>query len=110
MRTAITTLFALAVASTAHGHPHNSECTSTTTVSPVATADSTAELLRELVSAPTALDRARQLLVEGDVLRTGDDLKQLIVFDFNEPQSASGALGGASKAAVSIRSTLRGKL
>jgi hypothetical protein len=60
-----------------------------------------AQLVRELQSAPTALDRARQLLVDGDALRTGEDLRELIVFDFNGAQPASGALGGASKAAVS---------
>jgi hypothetical protein len=107
MRTAITILIALAAASTADAQPHSFGCTSTMTTAnrPVATADGNAQLLRELQSAPTDLDRARQLLVDDGALRIGDDLEKLIVFDFNAAQPASGALGGASKAAVSTRYT-----
>jgi hypothetical protein len=101
MRTAIATLLALTAASTAHAHPLNSTCISTTAARPTATVDANAQLLRELQSVPTALDRARQLLVDGGALRTGDELKMRIVFDFNGAQPAPGALGGASKTAVS---------
>jgi hypothetical protein len=101
MRTGITTLLVLAAANTIGAHPHSSECTSTP-----ATADATAQLLRELQSAPTALDRARQLLVDGEALRTGDDLKSVVVFDFNGAQPVSGAQGGTSKAAVSSLSII----
>jgi hypothetical protein len=97
MRTSIASLLVLAATGTVAAHPHSSECTST----PVARPTATAELLRELQSAPTALDRARQLLVDGEALRTGDDLKSIVVFDFNGAQPASGAKGGVSKAAVS---------
>jgi hypothetical protein len=111
MRTAITFLLAIASASTAHTHPHSSECNSTSVASPAAspaaTADANAQLLRELLSAPTALERARLLLVDGETLRTGDELEKLIVFDFDGLQPASGALGGSSKAAVSIPFTFR---
>jgi hypothetical protein len=106
MRIAITTLLALAAASTAQAHPHSSSCTSTAAAEPAATADTSAQLLRDLESAPTALDRARRLLVDGETLRTGDDLRRVVVFDFNGAQPASGAMGGASKSAVSITSIL----
>jgi hypothetical protein len=102
MRTAITILLAIASASTAHAHPQSSQCNSTSAAIPAATADANAQLLRELQSAPTALDRARLLLVDGETLRTGDELEKLIVFDFDGLQPARGALGGSSKAAVSI--------
>jgi hypothetical protein len=57
-------------------------------------------LLSDLLHAPTAIDWARRLLVNGDSLCTGDDLSKRIVFDFNRAQPAAGATGGALKAAV----------
>jgi hypothetical protein len=107
MRTVITILLAIASASTAHAHPQSSECNSTSAAIPAATAGANAQLLRELQSAPTALDRARLLLVDGETLRTGDELEKLIVFDFDGLQPARGALGGSSKAAVSIPPVFR---
>jgi hypothetical protein len=110
MRTAITTLLALAAASTVQAHPHSSGCTSTAAAGPAATTDANAnaktKLLQDLQLATTDLDRARLLLLNGETLRTGDDLKEVIVFDFNDLQPASGATGGASKTAVSIAPTL----
>jgi hypothetical protein len=108
MHAVTTALFALAAATAVQAHPHSSECTSTTAARPASTMGANAQLVRELQSAPTALDRARQLLVDGDALRTGEDLRELIVFDFNGAQPASGALGGASKAAVSNLPILTG--
>jgi hypothetical protein len=106
MRNVRIVLAALMAASIAQAHPHSSSCTSTVAAPPAATESANTQLTRELQSAPTALDRARQLLVDGEALRTGEELKKLVVFDFNGAQPASGALGGASKAAVSITSTL----
>jgi hypothetical protein len=90
----------LVAASIARAHPHSSGCTSTAAVPPVATENTNTQLIREPQSAPTVLDRARQLLVDGEALRTGEELEELIVFGFNGARPASGALGGASKAAV----------
>jgi hypothetical protein len=102
MRIALKALTGLAAVGVIHAHPHSSSCTSNSASRPAATADADAELFRDLSSAPTAIERFRRLLVEGGALRTGEALEKLIVFDFNGPEPASGAMGGAVKAAVSI--------
>ncbi|KAF2844288.1 RmlC-like cupin [Plenodomus tracheiphilus IPT5] len=57
------------------------------------------QLPRDFSTPPTALDHFRRLLVLDEVLLTGQALRDVIVFDFNGAQPASGALGGTTKAA-----------
>lgn len=97
-------LIALAVVGAVRGQPHSSStsCVSTTAAQPAATADSNAQLFGDLFSAPTAIKRFQRLLVQGGSLLTGEALRKLIVFDFNGAQPANGALGGATKSAVSV--------
>ena len=64
--------------------------------------DPNAQLVNDLLSAPTAIKRFQRLLVQGGSLVTGEALRKLIVFDFNGAQPANGALGGAAKSAVRI--------
>ncbi|KAH8710253.1 RmlC-like cupin domain-containing protein [Phaeosphaeriaceae sp. PMI808] len=61
--------------------------------------DETAILFRDLFTAPTAIERFRRLLVEGETLLSGDALKKLIVFAFTPAFPAPNAKGGATKAA-----------
>lgn len=61
-----------------------------------------AALFRDLFSAPTAIKRFQRLLTaKGQSLLSGDALKNLVVFNFNGAIPAKGAMGGATKAAVS---------
>ena len=101
MRVLSQTLIGLAAISAVEAQPHRSSCTAGSTARPAATADAGQSLYRDLLSAPTAIQRFRRLLVDGEGLRIGDALKSLIVFDFNDSQPAPGAMGGSSKAAVS---------
>jgi hypothetical protein len=65
-----------------------------------------AALFRDLFSAPTAIKRFQRLLTaKGQELLSGDALRNLIVFNFNGATPAKGALGGATKAAVSFFSS-----
>lgn len=59
------------------------------------------QLFQDLFTAPTALDRFRRLLVQDGKLLSGPALQDVVVFDFNGALPAPGALGGATKAAVS---------
>jgi hypothetical protein len=99
-------LVALAVVGAVRGQPHSSDCVSSTAIQPAATADPNPQLFNDLFSAPTAIKRFQRLLVQGGSLLTGEALRKLIVFDFNGAQPANGALGGATKSAVSITGDL----
>jgi hypothetical protein len=97
-------LVALAATAGVHAHPHSSQsCTSSPAVQPDATAsaEARAEIHRDLLSAPTAIERFRRLLFDQGQLRTGESLEEILVFDFNGAPPAQGATGGVSKAAVS---------
>ncbi|KAF2625151.1 RmlC-like cupin [Macroventuria anomochaeta] len=74
--------------------------TSTAAAPPAPTADQS-QLFRDLFSAPTAIKRFQRLLVsgQGDTLLTGDALRKLTVFSFNNAIPAPNATGGATKAA-----------
>jgi hypothetical protein len=67
---------------------------------PAATEDQ-AQLFRDLFTAPTAVKRFQRLLTQGQTLFTGETLRKLTVFSFNNAVPAPGAKGGATKAAVS---------
>lgn len=102
-------LVALAAIGAVGAQPHSgssssssSSCVSTTAGQPVATADSDAQLPSDPFTPSTAIKRFQRLLVQGGSLLTGEALRKLIVFDFNGAQPANGALGGATKSAVSI--------
>ncbi|PVH92098.1 RmlC-like cupin [Periconia macrospinosa] len=69
------------------------------TSQPAPTADAKEQLFRDLFSAPTANKRFQKLLVEGNEVVAGETLKERTVFDFNGPQPAIGAKGGAYKLA-----------
>ncbi|KAK7184629.1 hypothetical protein DPSP01_000355 [Paraphaeosphaeria sporulosa] len=59
-----------------------------------------AALFRDLFTAPSAIKRFQRLLtMKGQELLSGDALRNMIVFDFNNATPAKGALGGATKAA-----------
>lgn len=60
-----------------------------------------AQLVRDLFSAPTAIKRFQRLLVQGGTPPVDGRLFEGIVFDFNGAQPAGGVLG-ATKSAVSI--------
>lgn len=70
----------------------------TTSAAPEATNDQ-AQLFRDLFTAPTAIKRFQRLLTQGSTLLTGDALKALTVFSFNNATPAPGAKGGATKSA-----------
>lgn len=91
------TLLALATLSSVHALPQSMP-SSTTTPAPPAPTDQAA-LFRDLFTAPTAIKRFQRLLVQGETLLTGDALKALTVFNFNNATPAPGAKGGATKAA-----------
>jgi hypothetical protein len=93
MRIALKALAGLAAVDAIQAHLHSSSCTSSSASRSAATADADAELFRDLSSAPTTIKRFRRLLVEGGALRTGEALEKLIVFDFNGPELANGAMG-----------------
>jgi len=63
------------------------------------------ELFKDLFTAPTAIKKFQRLLTTGEsqTLLTGEALRKLTVFDFNEAKPAAGAKGGATLAAVSSR-------
>ncbi|KAF9690411.1 hypothetical protein EKO04_011608 [Ascochyta lentis] len=65
----------------------------------LAAADQQQQLFRDLLEAPTAVKRFQRLLVNNRSLFTGDALRKLTVFDFNNAQPAKGAKGSAAKAA-----------
>ena len=58
-----------------------------------------AKLFRDLFTAPTAIKRFQRLLTKDGALLTGDALKKLIVFSFNDATPAPNAEGGATKSA-----------
>lgn len=100
MLTMIKTLVVLAAAATTLAQPHSLSCSSTASAQPTPSVDANTQLVRDVLSAPTAIERFQRLLVQGSSLLTGDALRKIIVFDFEGAQPASGALGGAAKAAV----------
>jgi hypothetical protein len=72
--------------------------TSTAAATPAPT-DDQAQLFRDLFTAPTAIKRFQRLLTQGETLLTGEALKKLTVFSFNDATPAPNAKGGATKAA-----------
>lgn len=64
-----------------------------------APAEDPAALFRDLFSAPTAIKRFQRLLTSGETLFTGEALKKMTVFSFNNATPAPNAKGGAAKAA-----------
>ena len=74
----------------------------TGTAAPTPDPEAQKALFLDLFTAPTAIKRFQRLLTaKGQSLLSGDALRSLIVFDFNGAKPAKGALGGATKAAVS---------
>lgn len=73
--------------------------TATAPAAPSATPDQS-YLFDDLFTAPTAIKRFQRLLTQGETLLTGEALKKLIVFSFNNAVPAPGAEGGATKAAT----------
>jgi len=80
--------------------PATPSSTSTTAAVPAPT-DDQSQLFRDLFSAPTAIKRFQRLLTQGETLLTGEALRKLTVFSFNDAVPANGAKGGATKSAVS---------
>jgi hypothetical protein len=73
--------------------------TLTTIPTPAPTADQ-AQLFRDLLTAPTAIKRFQRLLTSSSALLTGDALKKLTIFSFNNATPAPNSQGGATKAAT----------
>lgn len=93
------TLLALAAMSSVQALPQSMPSSSTTTSAPPAPTNDQAELFRDLFTAPTAIKRFQRLLTQGSTLLTGDALRALTVFSFNNAVPAPGAKGGATKSA-----------
>lgn len=113
MKTALTALLAsLATLGVVRAQPHSQSCTTSPTAQPAPTvaADQQQQLFRDLLEAPTAIKRFQRLLVKDGSLLTGDALRELTVFNFNNAQPANGAKGGSTKAAVSTRLTRKSPL
>ncbi|KAJ4992549.1 spherulin-1A [Stagonosporopsis vannaccii] len=96
-------ILALAGLSSVQAYPQSVSYTSTTTTTtsaptPAPTVDQAA-LFRDLFTAPTAVKRFQRLLVQGTKLLTGDALRAITVFSFNNAVPAPGAKGGAVKSA-----------
>lgn len=91
----------LVVAIAAFGSVQALPAPSSTTSAPAVPAPTQdqAQLFRDLFTAPTAIKRFQRLLVQGSTLLTGDALRTLTVFSFNNAAPAPGAKGGATKAA-----------
>lgn len=93
----------IVVAITAFGSvqalPQSYAPSSTTVASAPAPTEDQAQLFRDLFTAPTAIKRFQRLLTQGETLLTGEALKKLTVFSFNNATPAPGAKGGATKAA-----------
>lgn len=79
--------------------PQGSYPSSTPSAPPAPARTDNAQLFRDLFTAPTAIKRFQRLLVQGDTLLTGDALKKLTVFSFNNAVPAPNSKGGATKAA-----------
>ncbi|KAJ8114640.1 hypothetical protein OPT61_g3520 [Boeremia exigua] len=92
------TIIALAAFGSVQALPQSIPSSTTTPAAPAAT-NNQAELFRDLFTAPTAIKRFQRLLTQGSTLLTGDALRALTVFSFNNATPAAGAKGGATKAA-----------
>ncbi len=93
------TLLAFAAMSSVQALPQGIPSSSTTTSATPAPTNDQAELFRDLLTAPTAIKRFQRLLTQGSTLLTGDALRALTVFSFNNAVPAPGAKGGATKSA-----------
>ena len=94
------------------GTPITIPCESTTSKTASSTSTSTSRavppppapvdnsaLFRDLFTAPTAIKRFQRLLTAaGEKLLSAEELRKLVVFDFNGATPAPGAKGGATKA------------
>ncbi|KAF2195518.1 spherulin-1B precursor [Zopfia rhizophila CBS 207.26] len=98
---------ALAAVGSAQAYPQQSSGFATSVIpsatatgaTPAPTQDNSA-LLRDLFTAPTAIKRFQRLLTAaGEKLLSAEELKKLVVFDFNNAQPNPGAKGGATKSA-----------
>ncbi|KAL6707801.1 hypothetical protein ACN47E_003701 [Coniothyrium glycines] len=90
---------ALAAFSAVQALPQGAAPTSSVAAPAPAPTEDQAQLFRDLTSAPTAIKRFQRLLTQGQTLLTGDALKRLTVFSFNNATPAAGARGGATKSA-----------
>ncbi|KAH6643888.1 RmlC-like cupin domain-containing protein [Boeremia exigua] len=95
------TIVALAAFGSVQALPQSIPSSTSTPAAPAATAPASdqAQLFRDLFTAPTAIKRFQRLLTQGSTLLTGDALRQLTVFSFNNATPAAGAKGGATRAA-----------
>ena len=72
----------------------------TSAAAPAATTDNSA-LIKDLLTAPTAIKRFQRLLTAaGQALLSPAELRNIVVFDFNNAVPAPGAKGGATKAGM----------
>ncbi|KAF3010900.1 hypothetical protein E8E13_009822 [Curvularia kusanoi] len=91
-------VLALAAFGSVQALPQNYPSGTATAAAPAATDDQT-QLFIDLLTAPTAVKRFQRLLVQGTSLLTGDALRALTVFSFNNATPNPGAKGGALKSA-----------
>jgi hypothetical protein len=109
MHAVLKALVGLAAIGASHAHPHDPNCSTSSTLRPISTPAADPQLFHDVLSAPTAIERFQRLRVEGEALQTGDTLRNLVVFDFNGAQSANGAMDGATESAVSRVTILQDK-
>ncbi|KAJ4366503.1 hypothetical protein N0V95_000169 [Ascochyta clinopodiicola] len=94
----ITKLIVVAVAAfgSVQALPQGMAPSSTASAAAPAPTDKQDSLFRDLFTAPTAIKRFQRLLTQGEKLLTGEDLKKLTVFSFN---NGTNSTGGVTKAA-----------
>ena len=105
---ASTIFLGLVAIGAALAQPHSVSCSTSAIIQPTSTStsDANAQLPQHIVSTSSTIKYFQRLLVQGGSLLTGEALRKLIVFDFKGAQPVSGALGGATKVAVSTISGL----
>lgn len=97
----ITELVVVAVAAfgSVHALPQSLTPSSTPSAPAAPAPTDQTQLFRDLFTAPTVVERFQRLLTQGEALLTGDELKKLTVFSFNNAEAAPNSKGGATKAA-----------
>jgi hypothetical protein len=87
-------LLALLAVQAGHALPQHTTCSPSAATQPTTTAAAGPQLSRDAFVVPKEL-------VQDEKLLSGQALRDVVVFDFNGALPAPGALGGATKAAVS---------
>lgn len=99
MASTVAKIFIAAIAATAvNALPQGSPAPPSPPAPPAPPVDNS-QLIGELRLAPTALSRFQKLLTKDGALLAQEEVEKIVKFDYNNPQAAPGATGGAVKAA-----------